>query len=650
MVDYGTATTRALLCWPDQRRMPLVTDDGDPHWPSGVFVGGDGALTAGPEAVALAGGSPDGHTCLCRDLKTHLTREHVTIGERSIDPVAGVAAVLHRLAQQAQQLSRLPVTGLTLTTPAGWGPRHRTALRAAAQQAALPEPHLVAVPVAAAWLLLASGTAQLPPGSALLVCDAGWSGFEASLLVRTTTDFVVLATAHTTHAGGRAVRQAVSNQHQTEPSTMDPSRVAAPPAVESAATSDRAALERGQQVTTHALHTPTHVSAAPTTTPSSSLLPISRELATKLLQPIAEQAAQTTASVVDAASVNRADLVGTYMVGGSLTDPVLAALAEQGLQPTPVPQAEFAAVLGAAHTPLPRQPIPRPAHPTKQWYPLPAISAAVAGSCSIALGFQAIGSSQIGGTFTSFPVLNWGEYAMACCCAMLATTAVAHTPTRPPTAPAARGGLRVPRLVYAANAGIVAALLCAAAGVTAIGLPLSIGSYLRWALLPALPIALLASLLGILSLRYPHEAARTEPAGRRRWFPLEATATATLGMILLQIPFSSHTDLSAWDLLLTTFGTDGANAAYPILGHTGSALIGIGTALAATTTARFRLLTVPTAAAITALTPITLTTTLGVAFIAAATLWWTIRTARLLIAVAPRWRPHAPHSQPPTLL
>lgn len=204
VVDYGTATTRAVVCGPDGQRLPLLTEQGGLQWPSLVAATSGHTLLAGPEAAAVARSAPDPTSAVCSDLKSRLLQEEIRFGDRAVDPVDALAAVLARLASRARQMAGTAVGELVMTVPAGWGPRHRTVVRGAAQRAGLPSPHLVAVPAAVGWLLVASGT-LVPPGSVVLVCDAGHGAFEATLQVRTAGGFATLATARRPDAGGAAL-------------------------------------------------------------------------------------------------------------------------------------------------------------------------------------------------------------------------------------------------------------------------------------------------------------------------------------------------------------------------------------------------------------------------------------------------------------
>lgn len=637
-----------MVCWPDGRRLPLVTGWGELHWPSGVLVTPDGSLLAGPEALAAVGTIEGG--AFCRDLKSVLTRERVAVGDRSIEPAAGLAALLARLATQARQVAGLPVAELVVTTPAAWGPRHRGVLRAAADRAGLPEPRPIPVPVAVAWLLTAAGRADLAPGATVLFCDFGQAAFEASLLVRATAEFAVLATARRPEAGGAAIEALLADYCLAHLSTVDAALAGRLRTPQTTADHQSCLIFENN---IHAACQQLAVGAAARVEvpPPHPAVPIGADQYTELVAPIARVCAEATAGVVEAAGVDPANLAGTFSVGGSSTDIALEALAERGLEPVPVPEPDLAVVLGAADTPTPGQPAVAAPRRDRRWHPIPALGAMAALAASGLLAGLAVYSTTVDQLYwPSYAIVNWGEYAMAACCALLAGTGFAEADARPPRHQTrAPGTIRVPRLVYGVAAGLIACLAYAAIGIGGLVMAFNFSwgtdSYLRWTLLPAIPIAAFASLAGLLHQRYPTESGRAGPAGRRRWFPAEATVAAAIGMTMIQM--TNWGGNWFWDDLLY-LGTSTANTIEDLLYRIGGILIGVGIALAATTTARLRILTVPVAAAITGIiyAP-TMTTQLGIGFVAAASYWWALRAGRLALATAPRWRPRPPQRPQP---
>ena len=173
-----------------------------------------------------------------------------------------------------------------------------------------------------------------------------------------------------------------------------------------------------------------------------------------------------------------------------------------------------------------------------------------------------------------------------------------------------------------ALAGLVVAIAYAAVGVTHLNLPSALGMYLRWALLPCVPIAVFAIVTGILTHLYPVEVHAGLPSPRRRSFPVEAVAVSSIGMTLLAIPLMGATNTVVWYWLLDALGTNGANTAEPVLGRVGGSCSGRGSPSPSNTWG-YRLITVPAAAVIAALiNPIQHPTALGVAFVIAVCLWW----------------------------
>jgi hypothetical protein len=611
-----------------------------------VAVGEDHEVVAGPEALALATASPNEASTLCRDLKSRLTRDQINIGDRTVAPVAALAALLARLANQAHRVTGLPVAELVLTMPASWGPRHRAVLHDAAHRAGLPAPQLIPIPVAAGWFLIASGT-PVPPGSMLLVCDAGHAAFETTLLVRTTTGYATLATARATDAAGHTVQERLAEHCLTQLSTVDADlagRLRQPQTPTDRR--DRMVFDRH----IHAARRTLATTASPPTIPVPAPyppIPVSRNHYHQIAVPVAAQCADTASGVLDAAGTGPTPPAQVCCIGGSLTTETLDALRERGLAPQPVTQPELTALLGAADTPTAGAPTPPRQRTGPPWQTVPGLTALVTGGCAAALAGHALYSSTATGFYHNIPQINWGEYAMACCCALLATTAAAEAPARPPSRPRSLPNLfQVPRLAYAALAGLLAAVGVALAGITSVALPWSMGTYLAWAILPILLLAALAATAGVLTQHDPRHA-RSVEATRLRVVPAEGVAAAAVGMMLLQIPLMGADHPLAWYTLMSMVGPDAAQTVETLLGHLGALGIAAGTALIAATTLRARLAAVPIAAAVGGLIqPFGLTTPLGLAFVAAATFWWARRTLRLLITLAPQW--HHLSTQPRT--
>src|SRR2546423_12485294 len=88
-IDYGTATTVAMLALPSGGLVPVLVD-GTATVPSGVFVDpGDGRLVAGGRGQHLAMSRPD---CYVSDPKRHLTAGKIHLAGHHINLLDLVAA------------------------------------------------------------------------------------------------------------------------------------------------------------------------------------------------------------------------------------------------------------------------------------------------------------------------------------------------------------------------------------------------------------------------------------------------------------------------------------------------------------------------------------------------------------------------------
>jgi hypothetical protein len=192
-IDYGTATTTALLSTPDGRWQPVVID-GTTTIPSGVWLDTTtDTLLVGTAAANAAQVRPD--AWLAEPLR-HLGGEPVPIAGAILDPVEAVAAVLRTVAGHASALAGGPIGGLTLVVPCWWGPHRRQQLRLAAGKVGLPEPRLIADAAAVATHWAAWSATPVAAGTCTLVINAGASGLTLAV-AQHTDDGVHLLAHHT---------------------------------------------------------------------------------------------------------------------------------------------------------------------------------------------------------------------------------------------------------------------------------------------------------------------------------------------------------------------------------------------------------------------------------------------------------------------
>src|SRR6266508_3721022 len=222
-IDYGTVVTRAVLAWPGGRYTQMLVD-GTAQLPSAVYVDTDAALWAGLAAQRRAETDPAG---LVPHPKRHIAAGTVAVRGQPVQVVDLIAATLRRVGEQATQVAGQPVSDVTLTVPAGWGPARRTVLRRAATRAGLAQPHLLEAPVAVAGHLQSAGI-TIPVGAAILLCDFGAGRFEATVLARTSGGFEVVSTIDTPDAAGLALDAVLAGHVATITATLTPTLTPAP--------------------------------------------------------------------------------------------------------------------------------------------------------------------------------------------------------------------------------------------------------------------------------------------------------------------------------------------------------------------------------------------------------------------------------------
>jgi hypothetical protein len=167
-IDYGAASTRAVLVWPDGRAT-VVSFGGADELSSAVHVSSSG-IVAGAVAWQRAQTDPDGFVLA----PLRVAGDQVTVAG-VVTPVADmITATLRQVGEEASRIVGAPVEDVRLVVPAGWGPRRRTWLRTAARRAGLPVSRLVEAPVAAGAQLEA-------PAGTVVVIDVG-AGCEASVV------------------------------------------------------------------------------------------------------------------------------------------------------------------------------------------------------------------------------------------------------------------------------------------------------------------------------------------------------------------------------------------------------------------------------------------------------------------------------------
>ncbi|WP_431884126.1 Hsp70 family protein [Micromonospora gifhornensis] len=600
-IDCGSATTTAVLAWPDGSWSPLLFD-GEPGLPSAVFVADGGTVLTGQRAWQAASADPGRFVPLPR----RPADDRLVVAGGEVAPADLVAATLRRVVDEARVVAGGPVEDVRLVVPAGWGPRRRTWLRHAAHRAGLPQPRLVEAPVAVASHLLAAGV-QLPVGSVVVVCDLG-GGAEVSVVRRGPVGFEVLATLADVDAGGDAIDRALTT---VLPQAESPS--------------DGWVLAASVRAAKHAL---TEHAAVTVPVPAGPAVVLNSVVLEQAARPVLSRAAGLVRDVVAAAEVDPASISGLWCAGGAARMPLVAEVmaTETGFTPLLVRDPLLAAAAGAADAggrslEQVSEVVSEPVPPIRR-----AVEIAVPGFASLALvTHMLLTPIWNSGHLRPWAMLNWGELAMAAVFAVLAclgagtvlgSSLAARTDMGVPLSPRAQVATGI---VTAAWLGVAVAGMYAVVGSQYIGTQL--GPFLRWALLPTVPLLVVAAVLALI-------AARQWRSPRGGWseflaFPVSSVVAATAGMLVIQwsVTAPRMQDMIVW---------------LDLAGRVGGLLMGVGVITALVSRLALRLvLGAPFAILLAALVSHRTTGILAVIYTIAVTMWWLRRLWSRIIHPGP---------------
>lgn len=603
-IDCGSASTAAVLAWPDGTWLPLMFD-GEPALPSAVLVGGDGDVLTGHQAWQAAAADPQRFIPAPR----RSPEQQLAVAGADVDTLDLVAATLRRVAAEAQRAVGSVVEDVRLVVPAGWGPRRRTWMRHAAHRAGLPQPRLIEAPVAVAGHLLATGV-QLPVGSYVVVCDVG-AGAEVSVLRRGPAGFEVLATLADASAGGTAIDETLTAMFaDTSPPGGD---------------GQRWALLASVGAAKHALADRVAVTVP---LPQGEAAVLNADLLEQAAHPVLQRVAQLAIEAIAAAEIAVTDLAGVYCVGGVARMHLLEKVLTEtvGFTPTVVVDPAAAAVRGAADagaadaTAAAGLPAEEPVPPLRR-----AAAIAVPGFMSLGLVSQFLLTPEWNGSYLyKWALLNWGELAVAAVFAVIASlgagTVLASTiaaRTNPAVSPGSQTGTGI---LASASLGVAVSGMYAVVGSLYIGDPA--GGFLRWALLPIAPIVAAAAVMALV-------AARQWRIPQGGWsqllaFPTGSVVTAGLGMMLIQYSLTAD----RWPNMVLWID---------LASRLGGLLLGVGTVMAVVSQPILRLiLGAPLAVITAALVGWPASGILGAIYAIAVAAWWLRQLwTRLLRPAAP---------------
>ena len=350
-IDLGTTNTVAVIAGPRDPARPLLFD-GSELLPSAVFLDATGTLLTGRDALRAGRVAPER---LEPSPKRCVDNPTVLLGQVEVPVVDLLAAVLRRVAAEASWAAAADT--VTLTCPAGWGPRRRAVLAAAATAAGLGDPRLVAEPVAAA----ASQATPRGGGGPVLVYDLGAGTFDASVVRQTAAGIEVLATRGLADVGGLDIDAAVAAEVGQVYAVRDASlwrRLTAPQS-----TADRRMRQQwqdeiraGKEALSRGSHTTIFVPLF------DEEVMLGRPELERVARPTLDATVHTTREVLAEAGLTGADLRAVLLVGGSSRIPLAATLIHQalGVPPTIAERPELVVADGSLAVPdastLPGQP------------------------------------------------------------------------------------------------------------------------------------------------------------------------------------------------------------------------------------------------------------------------------------------------------
>jgi hypothetical protein len=216
-IDLGTSNTVAFLRRdPGSGPVEPVLFDGAPLLPSAVFCNTDGALLVGRDALHSARTRPERFE---GNPKRRIDEGSVLLGQDV--PVADLfAALLRRVAGEAERVAARPVVRSTISHPASWGAGRRGVLQQAAALASLGEVRLVPEPVAAA--AYHARRHGLPPGRVvdLMVYDLGAGTFDVAIVRHSPgAPLQVLSSTGLDDTGGQDIDAAIVGLLRARPAT-----------------------------------------------------------------------------------------------------------------------------------------------------------------------------------------------------------------------------------------------------------------------------------------------------------------------------------------------------------------------------------------------------------------------------------------------
>jgi actin-like ATPase involved in cell morphogenesis len=295
--------------------------------PSVVFLTADGRFLVGDAAERRAAHEPDR---VAREFKRRVgDPTPLLLGGAPIPVDRCLAEVLRWVVATIGETEGAPPSAVTVTHPANWGEFKRDVLREALRLVDVPNPRLLAEPVAAAtWYAQAE---RLAPGQTIAVYDLGGGTFDATVLRRRADGrFESLGRAEgIERLGGIDVDEAVLG-HVLRALGQDASVLdhgADDPALMTAFAQLRRACVEAKE----ALSSETSVAIPVWFRGVHREVLLQRAELEELVGPLLRPTVEALARVVASAGLQPGDLDAVLLVGGSSRIPMIARQVETGL-------------------------------------------------------------------------------------------------------------------------------------------------------------------------------------------------------------------------------------------------------------------------------------------------------------------------------
>ena len=346
-IDFGTSAAAAVVWWPNGQFEPLLFD-GSARLPCAVFLDSDGTLRAGRSAIDAGGQHPQ-H---CEPYpKLRAADSVVRLGDRDVEPVDLVAAVLRRVTEQVRQRAGPALPRITITHPGSWSQDQARLLADAAHRAGLPRPRLVTEAIATAAHCVSVPTKVVPPGAYALICDLG-AATTATTVVRRTADggFEVVAGEQAPDSGGIDIDSAILAHLGGSIDARAPQvwqRLSKP-----ASLPDHRAAWRLWREVQQAKEMLSETTTVTVRIPLlDETLPLRRDEVERLAMAVLERTVALARTALATAGIAPDDVAATLLVGGVSRMPAAAALLREafGHPPILVPQPALVVADGAAH-------------------------------------------------------------------------------------------------------------------------------------------------------------------------------------------------------------------------------------------------------------------------------------------------------------